>query len=166
VRTSWRRWLVAGLVAAWASGLLALGIWSSHHDPATVRPQSGLSEGLQRLDRAVDTLRSAAGPGVEVEVAPYRTTTGCRVTLARRGTEVDATVLLAVPAGEEAVVLDRLVDRLPDGWGARYNPDTNRFFADAGDFVAVRGEVAQPGEVRLTATTGCRAEDREPRRGQ
>jgi hypothetical protein len=136
--------------------LFGAAIWSSQHDPATVREQSPLVEGRQALDRALDLVVATAGPDVAAELEPYQLTPGCRVTLARRGTELDRTVVLTVPAGQEPALLERLVESLPAEWGARYHLASNRFFADAGDFVAVRGGVAEPGQVELTAATGCR----------
>lgn len=38
--------------------------------------------------------------------------------------------------------------------------DTSELDADAGNFVAVRGEIRAPGRVRVVADTGCRARDR------
>jgi hypothetical protein len=150
-----RRWGIA-VVTVWALLLLVAAVWSAHHDQATVRAQSDLTAGRQTLDEAVAAVLAAAGTGVGVDVQPYEVATGCRVTLARSGTEIDQTVLLTVPAGQEGELLDRLVDRLPAGWQAQHFPRSNRFFADAGNFVAVRAEVGEPGQVRLTASTGCR----------
>jgi hypothetical protein len=163
--TGRRRWWVTGLVAVWALVLVAAAVWSAHHDSATVRGQSGLTEGRITLDRAVATVAEAAGPQVAVDIEPYQLTPDCRLTLARAGTEVDQTVVLTVPEGQEAALLEGLVERLPEQWHARYNPNRNRFFADAGDFVAVRGEVAGPGLVQLTVSTGCRPGDDPQIRG-
>jgi hypothetical protein len=151
-----KSWWAGGLVAAWAALLLGAASWSSHHDPATIREQSPLAEGRQALDRALDLVVATAGPEVAAELEPHQLTPGCRVTLARRGTELDQTVVLSVPPGQEPALLDRLVAGLPADWGARYHLASNRFFADAGDFVAIRGGVTEPGHVRLTAATGCR----------
>jgi hypothetical protein len=157
VESGRKGWWVAGLVGGWAVVLLGAAIWSAHHDPATVREQSGLAEGRQSLDRAVAELVAAAGPGVTVAVQPFQQRSGCRITLSRSGTELDQTVLLTVPDGRDpAVLLDRLAARLPAGWQASYRPEANRFFADAGDFVAIRGGVDEPSRVTLTAATGCR----------
>lgn len=158
-RRAWggrRRWWIGGLVAAWAAGLLAVAIWSAHNDPATVRGQTDLAAGRAALDRAVATVTAVAGPEVVTEVRPYEESSGCRISMSRRGVEVDQTVVLSVPAGQEAALLDRLVADLPAGWEAIYNEQRDRFRADAGDFVTVRGEVAEPGQVEVTAGTGCR----------
>ncbi|MGH3680164.1 MAG: hypothetical protein ACRDT2_07920 [Natronosporangium sp.] len=154
-------WWIGALAAVWAGGLLVAAIWSAHHDPATVRGQSGLAEGRQSLDRAVTVLVEAADAslGVTADVGPLREATGCRVTVARNGTELDQSVLLTVPAGQEPALLERLVADLPAQWQARYDPGNGRFFADAGDFVAIRGGVEEPGQVVLTAETGCRPGD-------
>lgn len=153
-----RKWWIGGLVAAWVVGLLVAAIWSSQNDPPTVRGQSDLDSGRETLDRAIATVVEVAGPAATPDVQPQQLTTGCRISVSRSGSEVDQTVLLTAPAGEEPMLMDRLVAELPAGWGARYYPDTNRFRADAGDFVAIRGEVVEPGQVRLTAGTGCRPE--------
>lgn len=151
-----RRWWVGGLLAAWAVGLLIAAIWSSHNDPATVRDQSDLDSGRQTLEQAVTTLVEVAGSAAAPDVQPQQVTSGCQISVSRSGSELDQTVMLRVPAGEESALLDRLAAELPAEWGARYYPRANRFRADAGDFVAIRGEVVEPGQVRLTAGTGCR----------
>jgi len=158
VRIGRTGWWAGGLVAAWAVALLVAAVWSAHHDPATVREQSGLAGGRQAVERAVALVVETAGPGVRVDVQPIQQRSGCEITLARSGTELDQTVLLTVPDDRDPMVLlDRLVAGLPANWGARYHVASNRFFADAGDFVAVRGGLAdQPGRVELTAATGCR----------
>lgn len=149
-----RRWLAIGLVGGWALLVLALAVWSSATGPATVRAQSDLATGRQTLDRAVETLRQRAGPAVEV--GEYQVTTGCRLTVARRGTEVDRVVTVSVPAGTEPDALADLAAQMPAEWSARYYPQSGRLRADAGDFVAVVGEAAGPGELRFTVSTGCR----------
>ncbi|MPZ28325.1 MAG: hypothetical protein GEV12_18410 [Micromonosporaceae bacterium] len=159
MRIGRKGWWVGALVAVWAGALLVAAVWSAQHDPATVRGQTDLTEGRQNLDRAVALLVETAGPGVTPDVGPLRQATGCRVTMVRRGTELDQSVLLTVPAGQEPTLLERLVDDLPAEWSARYDPGNGRFFADAGDFVAIRGGIEEPGLVRLTAETGCRPSD-------
>jgi hypothetical protein len=153
-----RKWWIGGLVAAWALALLVAAIWSSQNDPPTVRGQTGLESGRGTLDRAIDTVVEVAGPETAPDVQPEELTTGCRITVSRRGTEINQAVLFTVPAGEEQLLMERLVADLPAEWEARYFPNSNRFRADAGDFVAIRGEVVEPGQVRLTAGTGCRSD--------
>lgn len=155
-----RRWWAAGLVVIWALVLVGAAIWSARFDEPTVRGQSELTAGRQTLDRAVEMVADAAATaGGAVDVEPYELTSGCRVTLVRPGTEVAQTVVVTVPEGQEEAMLTQLTEQLPGDWGARYNPNVNWFFADAGDFVALRGQVGDPGQVRLTASTGCRPGD-------
>jgi len=143
-------------VGGWALIVLVLAVWSAANDPATVRAQSDLSTGRQALDQAVAILRERAGPATAVEVGDYQVTPGCRLTAARRGTEVDRVLTVRVPAGTEPDTLAELAAQMPAEWSARYYPGSGRLLADAGDFVAVVGEAGGPGEVRLTVSTGCR----------
>ena len=157
METTRKRWLIATAVgAAWARVLVVLAVWSSRTGTETVRTHSELAAGRQTLDRAVETLRAEAGADAVVEVGPYQVSTGCRITLARQGTELDQVLTLAAPAGEEPQLLERLAQRAPEQWQARFNPRTGRFSADAGDFVRIVGEPADPGRVELTLSTGCR----------
>ena len=149
-----RRWLAIGLVGGWALIVLALAVWASASGPATVRAQSDLATGRQALDRAVETLRERAG--TPVEVGQYEVTTGCRLSVARRGTEVERVVTVRVPAGTEPAALAGLAERVPAEWSAQYFTRSGRLRADAGDFVTVVGEATGPGELRLTVSTGCR----------
>lgn len=150
------RWLITTVVVGWAVLLLGLALWSSQTGPATIREQSELATGRQAMDRAVEVLREQAGPDTVAEVGPYQVSTGCRLTVARRGTEVERVVVLSVPPGEEPQVLTRLAEQVPAGWEARYFPNSGRLTADAGDFVRVVGEPTEPGEIRFTVSTGCR----------
>ena len=152
-----RRWLVAALLTAWALVLLAAGVWSAATDPATVREQSELAQGRRTLDRAVEAVVAAAGPGAAPEVGRHVVTTGCRLSLVRRGTAVERAVEFRVPAGQERALLDKLAERLPRGWEVRRSRGSAVLYADAGDFVRVDGEVTGEGRVRVTAGTGCRA---------
>jgi hypothetical protein len=151
-----RRWVAAALLAVWALALVVAGVWSAQHDPATVREQSDLVQGRQTLDRAVETVIEAVGPAAVAEVYDYDVTTGCQITLAREGAEVDQVIVLTAPEGRESEVLDRLADRLPEEWHPRQFRAGSRLFADAGDFVSVVGTVAEPGRLHVTVSTGCR----------
>lgn len=150
-----RRWLVAAAVV-WALLLVTAGAWSAANDPPTVREQSSLAQGQSRVDDAVATVRHAAGPGVGIDVRAPELTSGCRITVARSGAELEQVVVLTVPPGEEAALLDRLAQRLPAQWQPFRLTDPERLLADAGDFVSVRAQPAADGEVHLTLRTGCR----------
>lgn len=152
-----RQWLVIGLVAGWVAVLSGLAVWSAHAGPETVRAHSDLASGRQRLDQAVATLQAEAGPGVRADLEPYQVTEDCRLTLARRGTEVDRTLVLAVADGAEGELFERLAERVPTEWAVNYHAEAGQFRADAGDFIAVVGESPEPGQVRFTVSTGCRA---------
>jgi hypothetical protein len=152
-----RRWLALTLLTAWAVALVGAGIWSAANDPATVREQSDLAQGRRTLDGAVEAVVAAAGPGVTPEIGGHLVTTGCRLSLVRSGTAVERVVVLRVPGGQEQALLDKLADRLPRRWETRHGPGSGDLYADAGDFVRVDGEVTGEGEVRMTASTGCRA---------
>jgi len=150
-----RRWLIAA-AAVWAAALLVAAVASARTDPATAREHSPLDRGRQTLDGAVAAVLAAAGAGVTAEVAGYELATGCRLTLSRDGSTLERAVLLTVPAGQEPALLARLAERLPAGWGARHHESTQRLVADAGDFVSVRAEPAEPGRVEVRMSTGCR----------
>lgn len=155
--TGKRLWIV-GLLAAWAVGLLVAGVWSAHHDPPTVRAQSDLVSGEQTVDAAAATLRGVVEPVTSGEPDVLTRVTDCRLSLGRRGQELERQLTLHLPAGREQALLERLTEHLPERWRARHYPGTQRFYADAGNFVTVRGEVTAPGQVRLTLDTGCRPE--------
>lgn len=154
-----RRWLAVSLLAGWALVLVGAGVWSAHHDPATVREQTDLAQGRQTLDRTVATVVTAAGPGRVAEVRDRQVSTGCRITLAREGTEVQQVIVLTAPEGREAELLGDLAGRLPEEWQPRQFRSGTRLFADAGDFVSVVGTVPEPGRLQVTVSTGCRPGD-------
>jgi hypothetical protein len=101
---------------------------------------------------------AAEAADVVVEITPYRAVSArCTVTSARSGARFERAVYLYVPAGREADVVDRIGKGLP----RRYEPTVTRtgrreLTADAGDFVAVRGGIVGPGQIRISADTGCR----------
>lgn len=150
-------WL-AGLLAAWAAVLLAGAVWSVYHGPATVRAQSDLAQGEQTVSEAMATLMAVAEPATTAEPTELSRTTSCRLSISRNGQELVRELTLTVPVGKESELLDQLAEQLPAQWQARHYPGSQRFYADAGDFVTVRGEVIGPGQVRLTFDTGCRPE--------
>lgn len=150
-----RRLLVTGGLVLWGAILVGLAIWASRGDLETVREHSDLAEAEASMDAAVATLRSAAGPAAAVEAGP-RHRAGCRISVARGGTELDQLITFTVPADREPHLLRRLADEAPPEWHARFNPRTARFSADAGEFVRVVGEPGDPGQVEVTLASGCR----------
>lgn len=151
-----RRWIAITLVAAWALLVVVAGVWSAQVSPPTVREQSELGQGRAALDEAIAAVVAAAGSGVTVEVDEYQVDRDCDLSVLWRGTAVEQQVRLAVPAGDEPELLDRLARRLPEPWSASHFRAGQRLSADAGAFVTVVGEVTAPGEVQVTVATGCR----------
>lgn len=150
-----RRWLIVTAVG-WGLVLVLAAAWSAQRDPATVRGQSPLGLARQTIADGIRAVEQAAGPETAVETQPAPTVVDCRLTLARSGRELEQLVVFAVPAGAEPALLERLARHLPADWDARYFPISGRLVADAGEFVAVRGEAAGPGRVEVAFQTGCR----------
>ena len=142
MRWTGRRLWWAGLVAAWAVGLLVAGIWSVHHDPPTVRAQSDLSSGARTVEAAAATLRELVAPVVSTAPTELTEITDCRLALGRTGQKLTQRLTFQVPDGQEQALLERLAEQLPEQWQARHYPSSQRFYADAGNFVTVRGEVS------------------------
>ncbi|RUL93837.1 hypothetical protein EG812_09155 [Verrucosispora sp. FIM060022] len=155
----WPRWLVA-LTVAWAVLLAGLTWHSARNDPPTVREQRTLAQAVPRVDAAIGELVAAAS-GTVYALAPAEIEQGCRVTPFADGAILRRHVELAVPAGEERAVLERVAEGLPSTWraGVRLTSDGPRLRADAGEFVTVSGRTVADGRVRLSVETGCRPAD-------
>jgi hypothetical protein len=140
--------------------LVVAAVFSALRDEPTVREQRDIAEAAPIVDRAVGELVAAAGPEPVVELGPRRLRTTCRLTLVRDGAALDAAVTFRTPAADAPALLDRIAERLP----AAYRADVwhgddgtqHTLRADAGEFVAVKGSVPEPGVVRFTVGTGCR----------
>lgn len=154
-----QRWLVA-VVAGWAVLLMVLAYLSMHRGAPTVREQRDIGQAAPVVDRAIGELVAAAGPDAVVELADPRYDTGCRVTVFRDGVNLDGKVTFRTGAADGPALLTRIADHLPKGYQAGTRAgrgdDGATLRADAGEFVAITGEVTSPGVVELTASTGCR----------
>lgn len=154
-----RRWLTL-VAAAWTAVLLMAAYLSVRHDEPTVPEQREVAAAAPVVDRAIGQLVAAAGDDLVVELSPPRLTSGCRITPLRDGSTLERSVTLRVAGGTGPAVLDRVAHRLPASYQAatRRGKDgsTDSLRADAGEFVAIRGGLAGPGVVTLTAATGCR----------
>lgn len=154
-----RRLLAAGL-AGWIVVLLVVTYVSVRRDEPTVREQRSIEEAGPVVDRTLGDLVAAAGPDVVVELAERRLRTGCEITLFRSGAAIDAAITVRAPEADAPEVLDRIASRLPAAYqaGVRHRSDgvAEALRADAGEFVAVEGELIAPGVVSLTVQTGCR----------
>lgn len=155
------------MVAGWAVLLLGATAFSALRDEPTVREQRSLAQARPIVDRAVGELVAAAGPDPVVELGQQRLDTDCRLTVLRRGESLTASVALHTPEADGPGLLDRIAQRLPAGyrpsvWHSADGAD-HTLHADAGEFVAVSGDVVSPGLVRLTVRTGCRPASPEQR---
>ena len=154
----WRR-LWWALLVVWGLALTAAALASARTDPPTVREQRSVAQAQPVVDRALAETVHAAGPSTVVEVLGYDLRAGCRITSAREGQELDRVVLLYTAPGGEAAVLDRIAAQLPRGWEPavrRHASGSVTLRADAGEFVGVHGGVVGPGQLRVSAGTGCR----------
>jgi hypothetical protein len=163
-----RRWLVVAIVA-WGLVVAGLGVWAVRHSQATIREQTTISQALTTADRAIaDLLHAARASGTDVVAAVngYSLVGDCRVTSVRRGGRWQREALLFVAPGAEPGLLDRIAAGLPGRYRARVRHGSSALrtlSADAGNFVAVRGGIEAPGQVRVSADTGCRPVDRPVR---
>ncbi|MEH0983821.1 hypothetical protein [Micromonospora sp. CPCC 205556] len=157
----WPRWLLAATVA-WAVLLVGLTGWSVRNDPPTVREQRTLGQADPVVDRAVGRLVVAVGDGAWA-LTPTTIERDCRVTPMEDGAALIRGLDVVVAEGGERALLERVADRLPESWraGVRVSSDGPLLRADAGEFVAVEGQVVTAGRVRFTADTGCRPVDTE-----
>jgi hypothetical protein len=96
--------------------------------------------------------------GAVVQVDGYRVVQSpCSITAARDGARYERSVHLYVPAGAEAGLMDQVGAHLPERYEVEVRKSgSHSLTADAGNYVAIRGGVAGPGEARITADTGCR----------
>ncbi|MEE6259302.1 hypothetical protein [Plantactinospora sonchi] len=160
-----RRRVGYAVVAGWAVLLLGAAAFSALRDEPTVREQRSLSQARPIVDRALGDLMVAAGPEPVVELGQRRLDDDCRLTVLRRGEALTASVTFRTPEADAPALLDRIAQRLPGGYraGVWHSADgaEHTLHADAGEFVAVSGDVTQPGLVRLTVRTGCRPDGEE-----
>jgi len=155
-----RRRVLITVTVAWIVLLAALAVHAARHDGPTVRGQTTIDQALPAVDRAVADLTVAAeASDVVVEISGYRQVSGaCTITAARPGARYERVVHLYVAAGRESALVDRVRTGLPRRYDTTVTRTARReLTADAGDFVAVRGSIVGPGQVRISADTGCRA---------
>jgi hypothetical protein len=159
-----RRWIVTGVVA-WAAVVGGFALYSSKSDPPTAREQTTIADALPTVDAALGRIYAALDPASSVAaLAGYRRTeASCRVTTAREGTRFSRELMVYVKQDSEAATLDRVKSALPGAYQANvvHSGPTDLLSADAGNYVAVRGTVTEPGVLRFTADTGCRVQKAE-----
>lgn len=155
-----RRWLWV-VVAVWAV-VLGVGAYvSSRSGTPTAPEQTTVARARAEVDRALALVAAAAGPETVAALTAYSLSPGCRITAVRDGTDLSRVIRLYTPEGSERALLDRLVAALPADFEARIprpiGSAAPALRAGARDFVALRGQPAEPGEVRVEAEAGCRA---------
>lgn len=152
-----RRWLIGGALAAWAVLLVGIGGYSAFHDRPTWKDQTTVAQAHRTLDAATGEVIRAAGAAVVPALDGYEITAPCRITPARDGISVRRTIRLFTRAGAEVDLLSRIRSGLPPAYQADGpDPRTHNIYADAGNYVALRGGPGDPGEVRLRLSTDCR----------
>jgi predicted dienelactone hydrolase len=150
-----KRNLIIAAALAWGLLLVGAAYWSYRNDPATVPGQTTVDQARDTMNRVITEVIAVA-PQLNATVGPDSEST-CEITKARDGASVAKTVSLATPPGTEADLLRQVAAKLPAAYHARVaEPDGGpTLFADAGNFVAVRGRT-DSGKVTLTMTSGCR----------
>jgi hypothetical protein len=155
-----RRRLLTAMVAGWAVVLVVLGIWYSLQGKPTVKEQTTIAQAQSTVDRAIGQVVTAAGSGVVPAVGGYQKVADCEINPTRSGARYARELYLYTAPGSEPALLDRVAAGLPAGYHAKaQHPTTGNkdtLAADAGDYVAIDGTLAQPGAVRIVANTGCR----------
>jgi hypothetical protein len=177
-----RHWLGIA-TAVWALAVAVTAYVAARTGPPTAREQTTLAEARATVDQAVIQVAASAGNDVVLAISGYELSTGCRITSARRGTSLDRVIRLYTPAGTELALLKHLAQTLPrsyhaglthhltdntptrspspgssptSGSSATPSGPASLLRADAGDYVALRGEISGAGEVRVEFDGGCR----------
>lgn len=149
-----RTWVTLAM-AAWAVALLGLAVWSYRNDPPTVPGQTTVGQARATMDQVTGELR-AASPSPQIgDYAEQK----CDITNARDGVALRRELTFTTRPGGEAVLLRAIAAGLPSAYHAQTSgsDDTVSLYADAGNFVTVRGRRAEAGEVLVTLASGCRS---------
>jgi hypothetical protein len=150
-----KRTLVIAGVTAWALVLVGLAYYSYRRDPATVPGQTTVAQARETMDRVTGELTAVSS---SVKIGEYAEST-CEITNARNGRSVKRELTFSTSPGGEAALLHSLAAGLPKAYHATTTDGdtTVTMYADAGDFVAVRGRTgADPGTVVVSLLSGCR----------
>ena len=152
-----RTWIA--VVVAWAVVLGGLAYWAQRTGKPTVRDQTTIAQALPTLDAALGRIASLVdGDQIEVLAGYTRLGGDCRITAARGGARYERVLDVYLREGGEGRLLDMVKAGVPAGWQTKvlHGAGVQTLWADAGNFVAIRGAMLIPGQVRFIADTGCR----------
>jgi hypothetical protein len=158
-----RRRALLAVCAAWLLVLLGTGTWYSFRGQPTVREQTSIAQARPVVDSAAGWVLRAAGAQPVAELGAYAKAGDCDITPVRGGEEWVRGLRLATVVGGEESLLRQIAAGLPHGYAARVHPGpVPSLYADAGDYVAVRGAIEAPGLIHVQITTGCRSVGHRP----
>jgi hypothetical protein len=164
------RWWVVAIGVVWTLVLAGGIVWSVRRGAPTAREQTTVAEAAPVVDLAtVQLVGAVSADGLAaVTVSGFERTETCAVTVVRSGARYQRVVTAAVTPGTELALLRRVAERLPASYQAAVTTVTGpKLKADAGNFVAVTGTVAEPGRARFVVDTGdCRPEGDVPTAGR
>lgn len=143
------------MAGVWAVLLVVLAVWSAMRSPATVREQRDIDAARQTIDQVVGKLSGNVPADWDFFDDGYLDEP-CKVSIVRDGVITTRTLSLTGPGGEESGLITHLASTLDDAVVRPGEGPAEGFFADAGEFVAVRGKITAPGEVIVEVRTGCR----------
>jgi hypothetical protein len=145
------------VIVAWGLLLLALGSWSALRGPVTVREQSDLGSAKQVIDQVVGRISGSVPPDWQFFDDGYREEP-CRLTVARDGRKATRSLRLAGPPATESDALTQIASTVGEARLKPVNGPAESFYADAGTFVSVRGQVEGAGSIVVELSSGCRPE--------
>jgi hypothetical protein len=145
-------WTVAG---AWAALLVVLGAWSAFRSPATTREQRDLGQAKTVVDQVVGRLSGTVPADWHFFDDGWKEEP-CTVSVVRDGVLATRSLSLSGPVGSEPGTISRLASGLDDAAVRPGEGPPEGFYADAGEFVAVRGRITAPGSITVEIKTGCR----------
>jgi hypothetical protein len=155
--TRGRVWWV--VIVAWGLLLLGLGFWSALRSPPSIREQTDLGSAKRVMDEVVGRISGNVPADWQFFDEGYKEES-CELTVVRDGRKATRSLRLTGPPATENDTVTSLATTV-GGDEARVkqvNGPVESFYADAGDYVAVRGQIDGPGVVIVQLTSGCRPE--------
>jgi hypothetical protein len=145
------------VIIAWGVLLAGLGFWSALRSPPTIREQSDLSAAKQVMDEVVGRISGETPNDWQFFDEGY-SEEDCELTLIRGGRKATRNLRLTGPAATENDAVAEIATTV-GGEDLRLRPvngPAESFYSDAGEYVAVRGQVDSPGVIVVQLTSGCR----------